>query len=648
MNKTVTLIILIVATTMLCHGDYIYVPGDYLLIQDAISASSTGDTIWIGDGLYTGNGQTNLDLQGKNITLRSENGKENCIIDGENTNRAFILDSGETTSTRIYGFTIRNGRSTASGGGMSCINSAVTVEDCLFENCYAVNGGAASIQSAQVVFYNCHFRQNTAVQAGGAIISNDAIDCLNCRFESNNTLDNSGSDGGALCLDAGGRLHNCLFVANSADGQGGAVYKFRNPLTVTNCTFYANSSAYNRGEAIYSNLETTIIENSIFHFHVSDPIVYNVLAPQVVYSNVEQNGGVYPGTGNINADPLFYTSGGRECILSQTAAGQSTDSPCIDAGNDLASAVCHPIYTVCMDTETTRSDDIPDMGTVDMGYHYPTDIAPVTPTPTPTYAPTNTPTATPTDLPDPCGPDQTPFIELEEHVESWPLSDWEIVFDGLAGNWTNNFNVGAPNYAGGEGYCLVAGGVYTSALVNTSCLSPNFSLLDYHNATLDFFAAYDHDDGSSDRFEVQFSATGASPFTTILEWNEDHSPSGPGEFVRLDLSEYVNSGDDCAIRFYFHSPFGGSDSRIMIDQIKLTCCYGSSCIHDGDANQDGNVTAGDAQLAFSIVLGAYSPTAEEECAADCSGDDTVTAADAQAIFLKVLGSGSCADDFVIL
>jgi formylglycine-generating enzyme required for sulfatase activity len=72
----------------------------------------------------------------------------------------------------------------------------------------------------------------------------------------------------------------------------------------------------------------------------------------------------------------------------------------------------------------------------------------------------------------------------------------------------------------------------------------------------------------------------------------------------------------------------------------------SDCIHHGDANLDGSITAADAQLAFFIVLGLYSPSYEEECAADCNGDDGVTAADAQAIFLNVLGLGDCADPLV--
>ncbi len=68
-----------------------------------------------------------------------------------------------------------------------------------------------------------------------------------------------------------------------------------------------------------------------------------------------------------------------------------------------------------------------------------------------------------------------------------------------------------------------------------------------------------------------------------------------------------------------------------------------TCVHHGDVSLDGNISAGDAQMAFSIVLGTYTPTYEEECAADCTADGMVTAGDAQSIFYAVLGIGECAD-----
>ncbi|MBN1297190.1 dockerin type I repeat-containing protein, partial [bacterium] len=73
----------------------------------------------------------------------------------------------------------------------------------------------------------------------------------------------------------------------------------------------------------------------------------------------------------------------------------------------------------------------------------------------------------------------------------------------------------------------------------------------------------------------------------------------------------------------------------------------SHCLHHGDVNFDGILSAGDAQLAFSIGIGAITPTGEEACAADCDGSGSVTAGDAQAIFLAVLIGGQCADPLAL-
>lgn len=64
--------------------------------------------------------------------------------------------------------------------------------------------------------------------------------------------------------------------------------------------------------------------------------------------------------GNISEDPNFVDG----YHLSQVAAGQLVDSPCVDAGSDLAN-------NLGLDTYTTRTDHVFDRGIVDMGYHYP-------------------------------------------------------------------------------------------------------------------------------------------------------------------------------------------------------------------------------------------------------------------------------------
>ena len=63
--------------------------------------------------------------------------------------------------------------------------------------------------------------------------------------------------------------------------------------------------------------------------------------------------------GNIVADPLFVRGPGSNYYLSQVAAGQVVNSPCVDHGNPLATV-----------HGTTRTDQGQDTGNPDLGYHH--------------------------------------------------------------------------------------------------------------------------------------------------------------------------------------------------------------------------------------------------------------------------------------
>ena len=102
----------------------------YDAIQEGIDASSNGDTVLVADGTYTGTGNRDLDFGGKSITVRSENGPDNCIIDCEGTYgyryRGFYFHSGEGPYSVVQGLTIQNGFEDV-GGGIYCENAAPTI-----------------------------------------------------------------------------------------------------------------------------------------------------------------------------------------------------------------------------------------------------------------------------------------------------------------------------------------------------------------------------------------------------------------------------------------------------------------------------------------------------------------------------------------
>ena len=76
------------------------------------------------------------------------------------------------------------------------------------------------------------------------------------------------------------------------------------------------------------------------------------------YCDLKHDGSLGPGC--IDANPHFVSGLRGNYYLSQVAAGQAQDSPCLDAGDPGTSSP----------GGTTRNDDRPDVGPPDMGYHY--------------------------------------------------------------------------------------------------------------------------------------------------------------------------------------------------------------------------------------------------------------------------------------
>ena len=100
---------LIVLCSASVFGATIRVPTDYPTIQAGIDAAAGGDIVIVADGTFVGSGNKDLDFNGKAITVKSENGPENCIIDCQGNGRGFYFHSGETQSSVLSGVTITNG-----------------------------------------------------------------------------------------------------------------------------------------------------------------------------------------------------------------------------------------------------------------------------------------------------------------------------------------------------------------------------------------------------------------------------------------------------------------------------------------------------------------------------------------------------------
>jgi len=101
------------------------------------------------------------------------------------------------------------------------------------------------------------------------------------------------------------------------------------------------------------------ITNSIIWNNIPDAFNLTLTTLNVTYSAVQGGWPLHPT--NLYTDPLFVDGPQGEFNLSQVAAGQAEDSPCVDSGTPWSEMI----------EGTTRTDGVQDEGVVDMGYHYP-------------------------------------------------------------------------------------------------------------------------------------------------------------------------------------------------------------------------------------------------------------------------------------
>lgn len=306
----------------------IYVTTDQSTIQAAIDSALEGDSVIVENGTYTGEGNKNLDFRGKAITVQSENGPENCIIDCEGDGIGFSIKNGEGTDSVISGFTITNGGSYYAGG-IECKNSSSpTITNCnIIGNSSIGFGGGISCVSSSPTITECKIEQNLAsINGGGIFCQNSSATITNCIIKQNTS---SGSGGGIYCRDFSNiSMVNCLIVDNS--GNGG-VYCYLSSPTILNCTISRNVASISGGVACIEQ-SSPIITNSIIWDNIAEEIYQDSSSePVVSYCDVQ---GDYMGEGNFYGDPLFvdaenndyHLSIGSPCIY----AARASDSPAID------------------------------------------------------------------------------------------------------------------------------------------------------------------------------------------------------------------------------------------------------------------------------------------------------------------------------
>ena len=291
----ILLILICISQPIQICADTIYVPSGYPTIQAGINASTDGDTVLVANGVYTREGNRDLNFFGRLITLKSEGGPDSCLIDCEYSNsRGFNFWTWEDTTAVIEGFTIKGG--TYGGGGIYSRGANPKIINCVFkENFVTTTGGGIYCWESGAIFENCVFNSNTAVNKGGAMFCRDhpCPEIRQCIF-----TNNSAEDGGAIYLEnSEAVIRECEILSNTADNGGGLVADF---------------SDFSMYDCVISNNQATGSGGGLYIYYESGPDIYDC----IISNNQSADGG---------GGALIYNAGNTEFVRCYIIGNSSED-----------------------------------------------------------------------------------------------------------------------------------------------------------------------------------------------------------------------------------------------------------------------------------------------------------------------------------
>lgn len=412
-------------------GRVIVVPDSAATIGVGLGMAYNGDTVLVKPGTYPENiVWPSID----GIKLYSVAGPDSTVVDGGYAGTCLVMASGGLSrATEVRGFRFANGYN-ASGGaaGISCAGNATIagnrvtrcngvgiyldnyspsfsplvtgneVDGCFKEienynygcGLYVNAGTGARPEICYNYIHHDTLRNSARNYGGGIYCGADALIYQN-RIEANVLCSDTGSNcrayGAGIFVDMSRQpvIFNNFIIGNRCAtdawkyGAGIRMDLYAKPVIIGNtitgnvCT---GPHMWSNGGGIYNDMAcTTWVKNNIISGNqaTSGSGVYNSTSgqPGVVnsFNNDYYNNtlvGCSRGPGDIMQDPLFVTGPQGAYCLSQIAAGQAQNSPCLDAGDTLLATTPLNLDSL-LRAWTTRTDSIIDLRALDMGYHYP-------------------------------------------------------------------------------------------------------------------------------------------------------------------------------------------------------------------------------------------------------------------------------------
>ena len=243
--------------------------------------------------------------------------------------------------------------SQGSGGGIYCYGTLSTIIDNVIYDNESPSSGGGIVCLGDMVVRNNRIEANRSGYGGGI-----SSDYGSSTISGNTIVDNIADGGGGIgcggaewIVDSSPDISNNLIARNRADGDGGGVHAYSyydGTPHLSNNTIVGNSAGDDGGGIYGHNVSPPIIDCIIWD---NGDDLYDCSATYCCIEDTDD------GEGNIHAAPMFVLGPLGDYYLDPNSA-------CIDAGSRSAE-------DAGLSGMTTQTDGTPDVGSVDMGFHYP-------------------------------------------------------------------------------------------------------------------------------------------------------------------------------------------------------------------------------------------------------------------------------------
>jgi hypothetical protein len=249
------------------------------------------------------------------------------------------------------------------GGGIFVGNAAeLTIDHCKIMGCESglSGGGISTFAPYQLQIRNCYFVGDRVTDGNGGAIYLDTSSPVITGCDISYCFAYGGSGGAIYCNNSSPAITGNIIHDNNSDAEGAGVFMESNLYSIVSVIsqnlFYRNLASYgNAGGGIYlshsssdiifntitennsggiycqETMTTRIFGNIVYNNSMGEIITNNAVATIASYNDVK-NGWNGNGTGNINADPLFYGLPYYPWYWINIDYSVMPGSPCIDAG----------------------------------------------------------------------------------------------------------------------------------------------------------------------------------------------------------------------------------------------------------------------------------------------------------------------------